>query len=443
MINFLLCSLIIAQTTIKIYNDGYALVEEKKKKNFSKTGKQTFRISKLPISTIPSSINILSKDINLISKKYFYNPITIKNLLNSNIGNEIELVKYGENGSIVFSTFGKLISNKNSPVFEIGGNIVINPPYSYRFKNIPSNISDFPYLDFNIENSDKNIKYHLNYLTRGIFWNAEFNLFINKKNEAEIEGWYYINNELEITYKNSEVLLISGIINFDLNEKKSRNYSPKATMSHNSSNTLIETETEEYIVFSLPERLDLVSDLELRYNFISKKNITYKTVYYINHSIFSSRQKDDLIEIPVNVRYDLIANDIADIQLPSATYNLYEEYNDNIIYIGSSKSKIAYGDDIIRLSTGKTNEVLCKFNIEEMNKGRRKIILNASFKNLKNKDILVEWIQDIPSPTRKEAWEITDSNLQFTKIDYNSNLFQVAIPANSNIDARITISAIE
>ena len=81
MINFLLCNLIVAETTIKIYNNGYALVQQEQNKEFSSIGKQTFKISNLPISAISSSINIHSSDISIISKQYFYKPISIKNFL--------------------------------------------------------------------------------------------------------------------------------------------------------------------------------------------------------------------------------------------------------------------------------------------------------------------------------------------------------------------------
>jgi len=446
MIYFLLCNLIIAETTIKIYNNGYALVQQEQKKKFSSIGKQTIKISNLPISAIPSSINILSDDISPILKQYFYEPISTKKLLDANIGNEIELVAYGESGNITFSTIGKLISNNISPIFEIDNKIVIDHPYKYRFKNIPSYILDYPHIDFTFENFNKNIKYDLSYIINNIHWDSEFNLFINKESEVEVEGWYCIQNDNKIVYKNADVLLISGIINFD--QKDNRVYSnrrlPKmgATFSSSSKNILVDSKTEEYKIYSIPEKIDLDSNSEIRYNFISKKNVSYNTVYYIKHSIFRSRSTDDKIDVPVNVRYDLIANQIADFQLPKATYNLYEKQDNEIIFVGSSKFDIVSEEDKIKLTSGKTNDVLCNFTIEEANLGKKKIILNASFKNRKNKTVSIEWVQETPESRMDEvAWEIIDSNLSFTKLDYNSSLFQFKIPANSHKQARVTISA--
>ena len=122
----LLCGVITAQISIKIYNQGRALVQEERQKSFSQTGKQNLQISMLPHAAEASSINIFSDDMQVISKEYIYQPISIESLLNVNTGREVELVKYGKDGSITFSTTGKLISNVNVPVFEIDRKIIVN-----------------------------------------------------------------------------------------------------------------------------------------------------------------------------------------------------------------------------------------------------------------------------------------------------------------------------
>jgi len=40
ILNVMLCSIMTAQTTIKIYNQGRALVQEERQKKFSQEGKQ-------------------------------------------------------------------------------------------------------------------------------------------------------------------------------------------------------------------------------------------------------------------------------------------------------------------------------------------------------------------------------------------------------------------
>ena len=145
-------------------------------------------------------------------------------MLNANIGKEIELVKYGENGNITFSTKGKLISNVATPVFEIDGKIVINPPYNYRFSDIPNGITDYPYLNCVINNSTKQTNYNLTYITSGIDWNAEYNFYLTSDKIGEIEGWYSIRNNNKCCKPNRQYGWISC--------SNCRKHLPKNCFSH-------------------------------------------------------------------------------------------------------------------------------------------------------------------------------------------------------------------
>jgi len=212
----LLCGVMTSQITIKIYNQGRALVQEERKNKFSQTGKQNLLVPNLPHAAESSSINLFSDDMQVMSKEYIYHPISVESLLSVNMGKDVELVKYGEDGSITFSTIGKLISNVNEKIFEIDGKIVVNPPYSYRFSDIPDNIKEYPYLNCVVNSSSKNANYNLTYITGGIDWKAEYNLYLTSDNNSEIEGWYSIRNDNKIAYENADVTLVSGDVNFEI-----------------------------------------------------------------------------------------------------------------------------------------------------------------------------------------------------------------------------------
>ena len=66
-----LCYTMTAQTSIKIYNQGRALVQEERKKKFSQMGKQTLLIYNIPLAAESSSINLFSDDIQFISNFRF------------------------------------------------------------------------------------------------------------------------------------------------------------------------------------------------------------------------------------------------------------------------------------------------------------------------------------------------------------------------------------
>ena len=207
-----LCS---SQTKITIYNQDRALIQEIRDKKLKKRGKQILNVENIPNSVIPSTIYLFSDNISFITKNFINKKISKQSLLNANVGNSIELIKYDENGAISKVIIGKLLSNLREPVFEIDNKIVINPPYKYRFDHIPENISDHPILECQIESNEKNINYNLAYLTTGLSWNAEYILNLKSDNLCEIEAWYLINNKLELSFQNADISLASGIFNFN------------------------------------------------------------------------------------------------------------------------------------------------------------------------------------------------------------------------------------
>ena len=431
----LICGVLTAQTTVKIYNQGRALVQEARINKFSQKGKQSLLIQKIPHAADPSSINLFSDDIQFLSKEYLYRPISIESLLNANTGKEVELVKYGEDGSITFSTDGKLISNVNTPIFEIDGKIVVNPPYSYRFPDIPDGITDYPYLNCVIESESKNGSYTLAYITGGIDWEAEYNLYLTSEKTSEIEGWYSIRNDNNLDYKDADITLVSGSVNFEISGGAPKFKSHRtASMAFSGDSQSMQPETsqaEEYFLFHLPEKITLAQKSQIRHKFVTENKLPYKTVYHISHSLSRFRRNTPAhtSEIPVFVRLKLIAKDIGDFQIPAGTFKVYEKENGSLTYIGAGSSAIAEGDDLIKLEIGKTNDILCTFTIKgyKINKDSGEAELDAVFDNRKDKPVSIEWIEQFSDG----RWEITNSNIKYEQLDAYRVLFTVEVPARS------------
>lgn len=435
LLYILICCVLTAQTTVKIYNQGRALVQEERIKKFSQKGKQSLLIQKIPPAADPSSINLFSDDIQFLSKEYLYHPISIESLLNTNTGKEIELVKYGEDGSITFSTKGKLISNVNTPVFEIDDKIVVNPPYSYRFPDIPDGITDYPYLNCVINSESKNGSYTLAYITGGIDWEAEYNLYLTSEKTSEIEGWYSISNENSLDYKDADITLVSGPVNFEssggIPKFRTQRTAAKAFSGESQSMQPETSQTEEYFLFRLPEKITLAQRSQIRHKFVTENKLPYKTIYHISHSLSRFRRNTpaQTNQIPVLVRLTLIAKDVGNFQIPAGSFKVYEKENGSLTYIGSGSSAIVEDDDIIKLEIGKTQDVLCTFTIKgyKINKDSGEAELDAVFVNRKDKQVSIEWIEQFSDG----RWEITNSKIKYKQIDAYRALFTVEVPALS------------
>ena len=436
----IIINLCLSQTKITIYNQDRALVQEIRNKKLKKKGKQILNVEQIPNSVIPSSIYLFSDNSSFITKNFINKKITTQSLLNANIGNSIELIKYDENGNISKKIIGKLLSNLREPVFEIDNKVVINPPYEYRFDYIPENISDHPILECQIESKEKKINYNLAYLTKGLSWNAEYILNLSSDNVCEIEAWYFINNKLELSFQNADISLASGIFNF-IKDEGSQSFNQKFYASARSrEDSDVVSEIEDYSIFHIPENMNLDSESALRYKFINSKNIPYKRQYYISHNVYDYKYKKTSKEnIPVFIQLQLSSKDIADFQIPQGNYNIYETNNNELTYIGTGYSSIKKGDDLIKLDIGKTHDILCSFITKSWkeNKNGGEFDISVAIENRKEKAISIKWKEKFFD--NRTTWEIKKSNHDYTRRDASTAEFIVNLEKKSVKEINFTL----
>lgn len=440
--SILIFNLVYANINITIYNQNRALINEHRKVQLNHTGIQKLVVPNIPNSVDPSSINLFSNEIEFISKEFLKIPITTTSLLNTLIGKDIELVKYNEEGKISFSTIGKLISNINQPVFEIDGKIIINPPYEYRFEEIPKNITDYPFLNCDIKSHSKNSDYYLSYITTGLDWHAEYNIYLLSNTLCDIDGWYAIDNNIHLNFSNTNISLVSGSINFNeqiyrpVESRKMMRTSPMSASNNDIAMPNVSTESE-YAIFHIPDKINLNKNSEVRYKFLDNSSINYNKVYHITHSLnhYRYNKYSNTEKIPVHVRLELIAQNIGDFQLPSGSYKVYNKQDNNLTYIGTDIYGISQKEDKIKLEIGKTQDIVCTFNIDghEVNRNTKETQLSAIFQNYKTDPVQIIWIEKFSDG----RWEILESNQDYTKIDAFHAEFTINLKANSKKEIQI------
>ena len=189
--------------------------------------------------------------------------------------------------------------------------------------------------------------------------------------------------------------------------------------------------SEEYVIFSIPEKISLVKNSQIRHNFLTEDKLSYNTTYHISHYLNRYRRNTPAqsTNIPVFVRYEIVAKNIGDFQIPGGNFNVYERENGILTYIGVGSSGIVENEDEIKLETGKTHDILCTFIIQgyKINKDSGRAELNAIFENRKDKPVSINWTEQFSDG----RWNITNSNLKFERLDAYRALFTVDVSANS------------
>lgn len=202
---------------VTVYNDGRGLVREERNVDLV-AGLNEVRFMDVAEQIQAPTVRVAAIEgapFNVLEQNYEYDLLSPAKLLDKYVGQTITLVQPRMvNGSTVDeSVEGKLLSNNAGTVWEIGGKIVVNPPYSRLvFPNVPEGLIARPTLIWQIgaQNAGKR-KIEASYITGGMQWSADYVLSLDAAEEkAGLQGWVTINNHSGASYKDAKLKLVAG-----------------------------------------------------------------------------------------------------------------------------------------------------------------------------------------------------------------------------------------
>ena len=163
---------------VTVYNDGRGLVREERNIDLA-AGANEVRFMDVAEQIQAPTVRVAPIEgapFNVLEQNYEYDLLSPAKLLDKFVGQTITLVqqKMMNNSTVEESVEAKLLSNNSGTVWEIGGKIVVNPPYSRMvFPNVPENLIAKPTLVWQIgaPTAGKR-RIEASYITAGMQWNA-------------------------------------------------------------------------------------------------------------------------------------------------------------------------------------------------------------------------------------------------------------------------------
>ena len=202
---------------VTVYNDGRGLVREERNIDLT-AGVNEVRFMDVAEQIQAATVRVAPIEgapFNVLEQNYEYDLLSPAKLLDKYVGQTIILVqqKMMNNSTVEESVEGKLLSNNNGTVWEIGGKIVVNPAYSRMiFPSIPEGLIARPTLVWQIgaPTAGKR-KIEASYITGGMQWSADYVLSLDASEEkAGLQGWVTINNHSGASYPDAKLKLVAG-----------------------------------------------------------------------------------------------------------------------------------------------------------------------------------------------------------------------------------------
>ena len=207
---------------ITVYNSNIGLVKDTRTLRLPR-GTSQLRFMDVAQQINPTTVHIKSltapNALDVIEQSYEYDLLNPQKLLDKYVGRELTLVlrKLENNTERLEPTRATLLSNNNGQVWQIGGQIVINPTNvaEIRFDTLPQDLIAKPTLVWTLSNTGAEAHtVEASYLTGGIGWRADYVVVVNKDDtKADLNGWVTVNNNSGTTYRNAELKLVAGDVN--------------------------------------------------------------------------------------------------------------------------------------------------------------------------------------------------------------------------------------
>lgn len=438
---------------LTIYNQNFGLVKDRRALEFKK-GVNNIRFSDVAALIEPTSVHFKSLTDPLgcaiQEQNYEYDLVSADKLLRKYIDKKIKILA-GDNkvyeGTLMSYDGQNIViaSDNNLTMVARADNI-----RDISFPELPEGLITKPTLMWQIDNDKAgNHLTEVSYLTKGINWNADYVVVIDKDDKnIDLSGWVTIDNKSGVSYKDAGLKLIAGDVH------RAEEEAPLGRMEKMSyaeakggADQFQEKAFFEYHMYSLQRRTTVKDNQTKQISLLSAANVPinklfiYDPVDYFGWNWYYSEDNQTTKEQKVKVKIELKnskENNLG-MPLPKGRIKVYKADTDGSLqFIGEDKIDHTPKDEKIRLEIGDAFDVVGERKRTSHRQGERWVedSYEISLRNHKESDIEVNVVEHM---WRYSNWKIIFNSQDYTKKDAQTIEFKVLVPKDSETKISYTV----
>lgn len=224
-----------AQRTVEltVYADDFALVHERRPVNLQ-SGEQKVQLTDVSKQLDPRSVMLNwnnAPDLPApISNSYDLGVNNGSDLMKRYLGQQVDLVRYGQNGAEADRQKGTLmVSSSGETVIQTGDKFLINPPGTIEAPT-QADIVTIPQLSVQVESPRMaSANLDVSYLTRGLSWGADYVAELLPTDDAiSLQCWATVTNKTGTNFPAAKITLMAGQPNRAALNARARDYEASA-----------------------------------------------------------------------------------------------------------------------------------------------------------------------------------------------------------------------
>lgn len=454
-----------ASTGLTVYNENFAVVRDEIPLQLE-PGVQESVYSGVTSQLEPESVVLRDPagqvDFRVVEQSYRGDPVNEQRLLQMNEGETIRFLKMVGDKEIIVE--GRIVrapvqssSGFLEPIIEVDGELMTILPGEPLFPDLGSDSILQPSLSWKLYSpSAASFAAELSYLTRGLSWKADYNLVLPQEGDAvSLTGWVSVENRSGKTFRDTSVKLIAGDVNKVQAARPqmdsmlmARGFAAKAEPPP----SVEQRKFDEFHLYQLPGTIDLRDRETKQVEFVRADPVMTKKTYVYQGSTFTyfrGRSVNDAPGFGLNDQPNVAIyrefknseeNNLG-IPLPAGTVRFYRsDIDGQIEFIGENTIDHTPKDETIRLKLGNAFDIIGERKQTNFFRHRSQDLMQESFsveiRNRSEEDIVVKVVEPL---YRGGNWKIIEASTEWEKIDANTILFPVAVPAEDTLTLSYTV----
>jgi hypothetical protein len=432
---------------VTVYNQNMALVKDSRKIELPKgTGELRFMDVASQIDPVTVKVNALGQagEFSVLEQNYEYDLLSPSKLLDKYVGQDIRLIAWNEfqDRKEVFDA--KLLSNNESPIYQIGDSIYLGHPGIQVLPELPENLIAKPTLTWLYDyQGSKPLAIEVSYLTLGMSWKADYVLSLDASDSlGDLSGWVSVDNRSGATYTDAKLKLVAGDVNRVESVMEKTNLYAMARMASDASQ-FQEESFFEYHLYDLERRTTLKDNQTKQISLLEAKAIAVQKRYVVRpgprHFYYQAYAVNDYkVPVAVDLEFNNSSKNNLGMPLPAGIVRLYKkDASGSLQFVGEDRLDHTPKDESIPLHVGKAFDVVAERRQTDYRRVTTQMHETAWEIKLRNhKD---ETVEVIIQESLEPGWKILDSSAEYVQVDAFHIEYKTEVPQHGEAVIRYRV----
>ena len=432
-----------AQTTMTIYNDNLALVDQLRPITLV-AGRQRIELADVSAQIRPETVSLTAPGVTLVEQNFDFDLLTPAALMAKAVGQQVQIVRTNPGSGAQVTETATVLSANDGVVLQIGNRIEVlrddGVPTRVIFPRVPPNLRPSPTLSVTLDAVQAGPRQaRLSYLTTGLSWRADYvAVFNDQAGQLGLQGWITLTNSSGSSFDNVNARLVAGQINVSggTSEYFQRQQAERQRRLQGAAGVEgFAAGPSDVYIYPLPERVTLANNQTKQVGFLEAAGVAGARTYRFHSEALSSDPAPRSAEVVIRFRNSAAGGLGA--PLPAGIVRVYvRDQGGEPRFVGENYIGHTPQGSEVEVPIGEAFDVTVQQTLVSSTATRNLVRSGMAylFRNARSTPVDVEFEQTLPGDAR-----IVEPSSPGERASAELQRWTVHVPANGQTELRFSV----